>query len=99
MTPKINLIKAEASKFENTGLLNYDIVRNVADRIFNDLNNKLDNVIIEALRHKGFEFEHRIKLEYFIKERCRCEDNIDLKERVYYVDNVPFFLHNYKRAT
>ena len=23
-------------------------------------------------------------------------DNIDLKEKVYYVDNTPFFLHNYK---
>lgn len=61
-----------------------------------NLNEKLEDLVIEGLKRKGFEFKHKIELEAFIKERCRCEDNIYLKEKVYYVDNKPFFLHNYK---
>ncbi len=62
----------------------------------NDLKTKLDTCLIEGLKRKGFEFENRLELEAFIKERCRCEDNIVLKEKVYYVDEIPFLLHNYK---
>lgn len=70
-------------------------MHDVLQEIYNELNKKLENHFIEGLKRKGFEFKHEIELESFIKERCRAEDNIDLKEKVYYVDNIPFFLHNY----
>ena len=63
--------------------------------ILNDLSFKFDKLIIEGLKRKGFEFKHKLELEAFIKERCRCEDNVDLKKRTYYIDNIPFFLHDY----
>lgn len=89
-------IKLSTQTFENMDLPNYDIIHDVIGRLYNDLNKKLEDYVIEGLKRKGFEFKHTLELETFVKERCRCEDNIDLKERVYYVDDVPFFLHNYK---
>lgn len=70
-------------------------MHDVLQEIYNELNKKLKNYFIEGLKRKGFEFKNEIESESFIKERCRAEDNIDLKEKVYYVDNIPFFLHNY----
>jgi methyl coenzyme M reductase subunit D len=71
-------------------------ITDVIGRLSNDLNKKFEDHVIEGLKRKGFEFKYKIELEAFVKERCRCEDNIDLEEKVYYVDNIPFFLHNYK---
>ena len=84
------------ANFKNMELPNYDIIHDVIGRISNDLNKQLEDSVVEGLKRKGFEFKHKIELEAFVKERCRCEDNVDLKERVYYVDDIPFFLHNYK---
>ncbi len=67
--------------------INYDIIHDVIGRISNELNKQLENLIIEGLKRKGFEFKHRIELEAFVKERCRYEDNVDLKEKFYYEDN------------
>ncbi len=92
----MKLTKIEAPNFEDIDLPNYDIIHDVIGRLHNDLNKKLENYVIEGLKRKGFEFKHPLELEAFVKEHCRCEDNIDLKEKVYYVDNIPFFLHNYK---
>lgn len=76
--------------------MNNNTINDLINKVQDELINKLDDYIIEALRRKGFEFKHPLELEAFVKERCRCEDNIDLKEKVYYVDNIPFFLHNYE---
>lgn len=56
----------------------------------------LENLIINGLKLKGFEFENKIELEEFIKTRCRRTDNIDFEEHTYYVDNMPFFFHKYR---
>jgi hypothetical protein len=69
---------------------------NVIGRLSSQLNKQLEDYIIEGLKIKGFEFENRLELENFIKSNCRCEDNIDYKERVYYVNDIPFFLHKYE---
>ena len=86
----------ESNDKKHTDLPNYDIIHDDIGRISNDLNKKLEDYVIEGLKRKGFEFKHKIELEAFVKDRCRCEDNIDLNEKVYYVDDIPFFLHNYK---
>jgi len=89
-------LKLNTANFENMDLPNYDIIHGVIGRLFADINRKLEDYVIEGLKRKGFEFKHKLELEQFVTERCRCENNIDLKEKVYYVDNIPFFLHNYK---
>ena len=88
--------KIKTPKINDTELPNYDIINDVIGSFSNHLTSKMDNLIIEGLKIKGFEFNNKIELESFIKERCRCEDNIASKERIYYVDDIPFFLHNYK---
>ncbi len=75
---------------------NYETIHDIASRVYNDLNKKLEDYVIEGLKRKGFEFNNKIELESFVKEYCRCEDRPHIKERIYFVNNEPFFLHNYK---
>lgn len=71
----------------------------IASSVVNSLSegfvSKLENLIIEGLKRKGFEFESRIEIENFIKKNCECLDNVSLQERVYYVNSIPFLLHHY----
>jgi len=85
----------KAPNFKDMELYNFDMIHEATSKLYNDLSNQLENIIIEGLKRKGFEFNNRLELERFVKEHCRCEDDIILKERVYYVDNIPFFLHDY----
>ena len=65
-------------------------------KLSSELNKKLEDYIIEGLKRKGFEFENRLELETFIKNNCRCEDTPHKKERVYFANDTPFFLHKYE---
>lgn len=71
-------------------------IHDVTSRLYSDLQNKLEDYIIEGLKRKGFEFENKTELENFVKTRCECKDNVSFKERIYYADNIPFFLHKYE---
>ena len=64
-------------------------------KLSNVLADKFDDILIEGLKRKGFEFNHKIHLEYFIQERCECVDDVKRKTKIYYVDNNPFLAHNY----
>ena len=88
-------IKLNTPTIENIDLPNYDIIHDVTSRLFQQLQNKLEIHITEGLKRKGFEFGNKIELYKFVKRHCKVEDNIDVKERVYFVKNIPFFLHNY----
>lgn len=68
----------------------------ITKELIKGISNKMDDYFIEGLRRKGFEFENKAEIYSFIKERCRCEDSLHLEERVYFVDNTPFFLHKYE---
>ena len=56
---------------------------------------QLENLVIEGLKRKGFLFKNKMELEKFIVSNCRCEDNVNLKKRTYFVNDFPFFLHFY----
>lgn len=71
--------------------LQAEIINKLSSKILTDL----DNYFIDGLKTKGFEFGNRFELEEFVKENCRCEDNPFVKERVYFVKNIPFLLHKY----
>tara|TARA_R110000796_G_scaffold70936_1_gene160989 strand:+ start:5750 stop:6106 length:357 start_codon:yes stop_codon:yes gene_type:complete len=92
----MKLIKTESPNFENMDLLNHHLAQDLMSEIFDSLKNELEDYFIVGLKRKGFDFKHKVELEAFIKEHCRCEDNVDLEVKVYYVDNMPFCLHNYK---
>lgn len=68
----------------------------VIDIITDSLKQKLECLIIEGLKRKGFEFENEIELEKFIKKRCKKKDLTELKKHIYYVDEIPFLAHYYE---
>jgi len=72
------------------------LVGDVIGRLFSEINKKLEDYMIEGLKRKGFEFENRLELENFIKNNCRCEDRPHIKERIYFANDIPFFLHKYE---
>lgn len=72
------------------------LIADVIGRLSSQLNNQLEDYIIEGLKRKGFEFENRMELENFIKSNCRCEDRTDIKQRIYFVNDIPFFLYCYE---
>ena len=72
------------------------LISDVIGRLSSQLNKQLEDYMIEGLKRKGFEFENRIELENFIKSNCRCEDRTDIKQRTYFVNDIPFFLHCYE---
>lgn len=72
------------------------LIAEVIGRISSQLNKKLEDYIVEGLKIKGFEFKNRTELENFIKLNCRCEDRTDIKQRTYFVNDIPFFLHCYE---
>jgi len=72
------------------------LIQDIIGRLSSELNKKLEDLAIEGLKRKGFEFENRIELENFIKSNCRCEDRTDIKQRTYFVNDIPFLLHCYE---
>lgn len=86
------LEKMNAENAKDLQFLQHDVI----SRLSNGLVNQLEDLLIQGLKNKGFEFNNKIELENFIKTRCRKEDYVEKKEHIYYVDNIPFFLHNYE---
>jgi hypothetical protein len=74
-------------------------IGDVIGRLTNDINTQFDNYIVEGLKRKGFVFKSKFEIESFIKSNCRCDDHYDIKERIYYVNDIPFFLHRYEIKT
>jgi len=68
----------------------------VIQEIAKVLSNKFDDLIVEGLNRKVFEFKNILEAESFIKENCKCEHYSDEHRRVFYVKNEPFLLHDYK---
>ena len=78
-----------------TEYINYMEV--IAAKIRTEIIDKFQHLFIEGLRLKGFEFENRISIEQFIEKHVRCEEHQLTKERIYFVNNIPFFLHKYEQ--
>lgn len=68
---------------------------NIITLAVSKLNEQIENHFVEALKRKGFEFKNKAELISFVEKNCRCEDSSDLKQRTYFVHNIPFFLHSY----
>jgi hypothetical protein len=73
-----------------------DLIQNTVSEMSSKLYVLLEDKMIEGLRLKGFEFKNRQDLIDFTKSRITCIDHIGLKVKVYSVDRVPFFQHNYQ---
>lgn len=68
-----------------------DIMRKVTA----ELTQKLNDIVTEGLKRKGYEFENTLQLTDFIKEHCRCEDFVESKTKLYFVKEKPFLIYDY----
>jgi len=59
--------------------------------------NELDNIFIEGLKRKGFDFKHKLELKTFIKNRCRVEDYVHENRKIFFVDDIPFLMYKYNK--
>ena len=71
------------------------IVDEAVAKLSAQLANKLEELFIEGLRLKGFEFKNQKELIDFVELNCRCEDRTDINQRTYFVNDIPFFFHDY----
>lgn len=72
------------------------LMNEMTNQLSRQLNDKLELILIEGLKIKGFEFSDRRELEIFVQRNVRCEDQIRNKERTYFVYETPFLLHKYE---
>ncbi|MFY0481471.1 hypothetical protein ACI6PS_02600 [Flavobacterium sp. PLA-1-15] len=70
--------------------------RMFAETLISKMSKTFDEIAIEGLKRKGFEFQDNSELESFVKENCSVIDNIEHKERIYSVHGKPFLLHRYE---
>lgn len=86
------LKKFNSENPQSIQLMQYKIMNKLSENLIN----QLENLFIQGLKNKGFEFKNKIELENFIKKRCRKEDYIEFKKNIYYVDEIPFLIHYYE---
>lgn len=77
-------------EFEN----NFQEFQNsMIQKFSNKISEKIDEIILEGLKLKGFEFEHKIELIDFIKTNCNCIILEGEEESKYFfVNNDPFLI-------
>jgi|TARA_Y100000310_G_C20594944_1_gene770024 hypothetical protein len=86
--------KIELPEEYKNPLPNYGAIHDIISTATDNLTNQMNEITIEGLKRKGFEFKNNYELGEFIKERCRVEVFGD--NRTYYVDDKPFLLHESK---
>ena len=72
------------------------VLNEISKKMAEGLTSEFDNLFINGLKLKGYEFNHPAKLHEFVKENCRCEDYPIKKTRTYFVNDIPFFVHFYE---
>lgn len=63
------------------------------------ITDKTNDIFLEGLKNKGFEFDKRWEIEPFIRSRCKCIEYEPSQQKVYFVDNIPFLLIDYSVET
>jgi hypothetical protein len=66
----------------------------IHSNLIKSYNNYLENIIIEALKIKGYSFENRNELLSFVEENVSVK-NSDIYINTYYVKSIPFLQQDY----
>jgi hypothetical protein len=75
--------------------MEYNIEEQIVLKTIEQMRTKLEELVVEGLRLKGFDFERREELLSFIKINCRLEQT-QQGESIYYINDIPFLLYIYK---
>lgn len=73
----------------------HDVFMSIMNDKINELSAKMDELIVEGLARKGYEFNNRLDLEQFIKSHCNIIGCGFHQYRIFYVKNIPFLFHDY----
>ena len=73
------------------------IMQELIETSLSGIENKQNDLIIEGLKRKGFDFSNHFELIDFIKENCTATNNQDLKITTYFVNGIPFLAYFDKR--
>lgn len=71
--------------------LRYELIGSMVEKSAN----RIDEILIEALKVKGFEFEDKSSLENFLKTKCKSISNVEEKTITLYVDETPFLMYDF----
>jgi hypothetical protein len=71
------------------------VARELTESMNKKIVKSIDDYFIEGLNRKGFKFKNKLEIEEFIKNRCRCADDVIAKEKTYFVDDKAFFFYKY----
>lgn len=66
------------------------------EQILKSLSQKFDDLILQGLKLKGYNFDDMADATKFIKENCSCADDLLNQQKTYYVKEIPFLLYDYK---
>jgi len=72
-----------------------DFQQTIQDKIIEDYQNQIEKYIINGLKRKGYNLKNKVDLYEFVKLNCRCEDRVQSKIRIYYVNDIPFLQQDY----
>lgn len=86
----------DMTSLDNLPEYNRGFVYDMTNSLISELYENLNNLLIEGLKKKGFEFNNKLDLQIFIKQNIRIEDYQAKHERIYFVNDIPFFIHFYK---
>ena len=56
------------------------------------ISNRIDEIITEGLRRKGFEFEDKKELIKFVQRHCECVHGVLAKTKTYYANGEAFLI-------
>lgn len=70
-----------------------DIQQEIVNEIKQKLEFNFEQMFIEGLKRKGYEFHNRVLLNEFIGEHCKVVDSPNRK--TFYVKDIPFLYYDY----
>lgn len=89
-------IEEKISENSTNMLMDYNAKDFEATQTIKELKSKYDEIFLLALSKKGYVFKHYSESYAFITTHCRAEDNVKLKQKIYFVKEEPFLLWNYE---
>lgn len=70
-------------------------LQEINNKIVNELQSKLEDIIVEGLKLKGYEFEDKKSLFDFVSKNCTVINQSHLNINTYVVKDIPFLHYDY----
>lgn len=65
----------------------------IINSITENISNKFDDIFLQGLSKKGYNFINKQQATLFVIENCFCAKSLETNQTTYYVKNEPFLLY------